>query len=400
MKRMVMMPLVVAMVLACSSSTSAAPEYKQQPAVKIQPRSGIGNVIRKIKAKEEVTVAYLGGSITAAAGWRPKTTAWLKAKYPEAQFKEIHAAIGGTGSDLGVFRVGRDVLQHDPDLLFVEFAVNDNQDAANTRQECVMGMEGIARHTLLENPLADVVFLYSANESHIAAYQSGQTPVEIAAHEAVAEAYSLCSVNFAADIAARLAAGEFDWEKFGGVHPADFGAELYAQSVRGLLESCRTDFKGRRPAAHRLPAVMDEDSYFGGCLVGVDKVKADSGWEIGIPDWQSIPGATRERFNNIDMLHAAKPGAAFELDFTGTAVGLFVVAGQDAGIVEYNIDGGASKTADLFHRYSGLLHYPRSLILEGRLPAGKHKLRLRISDKKNPQSGGTAVRIIAVLNNF
>lgn len=364
-------------------------------------RGGLTNCMAAFEADKKGVVAFLGGSITEMDGYQTKVSGILRQMFPRTEFEFINAGIASTCSTTGAFRLSRDVLSKGKvDLLFAEFAVNDNQDAAHTSQECVMGMEGIARHTLLENPLADVVFLYSANESHIAAYQSGQTPVEIAAHEAVAEAYSLCSVNFAADIAARLAAGEFDWEKFGGVHPADFGAELYAQSVRGLLESCRTDFKGRRPAAHRLPAVMDEDSYFGGCLVGVDKVKADSGWEIGIPDWQSIPGATRERFNNIDMLHAAKPGAAFELDFTGTAVGLFVVAGQDAGIVEYNIDGGASKTADLFHRYSGLLHYPRSLILEGRLPAGKHKLRLRISDKKNPQSGGTAVRIIAVLNNF
>jgi lysophospholipase L1-like esterase len=72
-----------------------------------------------------VTVAYLGGSITAMNGWRNKTTDWLRTTYPGATFKEIHAAIGGTGSDLGVFRLGRDVLAHKPDLLFVEFATND-----------------------------------------------------------------------------------------------------------------------------------------------------------------------------------------------------------------------------------------------------------------------------------
>jgi hypothetical protein len=52
MKRMLVMPMVAAMVFACTSSIFARPEYKQQPAVKIQSRSGIGNVIKKIKARE------------------------------------------------------------------------------------------------------------------------------------------------------------------------------------------------------------------------------------------------------------------------------------------------------------------------------------------------------------
>ena len=37
---------------------------------------------------------------------------WLQTTYPKAKFKEVHAAIGGTGNDLGVFRLGRDVLAH------------------------------------------------------------------------------------------------------------------------------------------------------------------------------------------------------------------------------------------------------------------------------------------------
>ncbi len=91
----------------------------------VKPRGGIGNVLAKLAAGEPVKIAYLGGSITAANGWRVKSREWFAKQYPQAKVEEIHAAIGGTGSDLGVFRVERDALQHKPDLLFVEFAVND-----------------------------------------------------------------------------------------------------------------------------------------------------------------------------------------------------------------------------------------------------------------------------------
>ena len=45
--------------------------------------------------------------------------------YPKTTFVEINAAVSGTGSDYGAPRLQRDVLRHRPDLLFVEFAVND-----------------------------------------------------------------------------------------------------------------------------------------------------------------------------------------------------------------------------------------------------------------------------------
>jgi lysophospholipase L1-like esterase len=98
----------------------------------------------------------LGGSITAQAGWRPKTLAWFKKNFPSATFSEINAAIGGTGSDLGVFRLQHDVLDHKPDLLFVEFAVNDGGTEPSRIQQA---MEGIVRQTWKANPKTDICFV-------------------------------------------------------------------------------------------------------------------------------------------------------------------------------------------------------------------------------------------------
>ena len=85
----------------------------------------MGNVLKKLRDGQPVKIAYLGGSITAAKGWRIKTREWFSQEFPKAKVSEIHAAIGGTGSNLGVYRVQRDALKYKPDLLFVEFAVND-----------------------------------------------------------------------------------------------------------------------------------------------------------------------------------------------------------------------------------------------------------------------------------
>ena len=83
-------------------------------------RAGLPNVFNKLETGKTVRLAYLGGSITAQEGWRPKTLKWFQDQFSTAKVEQINAAIGGTGSDLGVFRLKHDVLDHDPDLLFVD----------------------------------------------------------------------------------------------------------------------------------------------------------------------------------------------------------------------------------------------------------------------------------------
>ena len=51
----------------------SAPEFAPVKAELVRPRDGLGNVIGKLQAGETVKIAYLGGSITAAAGWRVQT---------------------------------------------------------------------------------------------------------------------------------------------------------------------------------------------------------------------------------------------------------------------------------------------------------------------------------------
>ena len=102
-------------------------------------RGGLPNVAAKIARGDEVRVAFLGGSITAAAGWRPMTLTTFQRAYPKTKFTEINAAVSGTGSDYGAPRLQRDVLRNRPDLLFVEFAVNDGSGSPRVEAR----MEGI-----------------------------------------------------------------------------------------------------------------------------------------------------------------------------------------------------------------------------------------------------------------
>ena len=99
------------------------------------------------------------------------------------------------------------------------------------------------------------------------------------------------------------------------------------------------------------------------------------------------------------MLSADQPGAALRLPFTGSAIGMFLVSGPDAGMIEYSIDGGAVQTMDLFTNYSPNLHYPWTCMFASDLTVGPHSLKLCISEKKNPASRGTAIRIKTFVAN-
>jgi 3',5'-cyclic AMP phosphodiesterase CpdA len=244
----------------------------------------------------------------------------------------------------------------------------------------------------------DIVFLYTTNEVFVAQYHQGHTPLQIAAHETVAEAYGLCSINFAADVTMRLDAGEFDWKTFGGVHPADFGNRIYANDIRTLLQGQWRDAGTQRISRAPLHNI-DPLSYTGGRLLDVNEAQLGEGWQIHVPDWSSLPGGTRAQYNRIPLLCADTPGAELTLTFSGTAIGLYVAAGPDAGQVEYQIDGGPMQQADLNHRFSRGLHYPRTCMLAADLSPGDHELTLRIPRYPPSPGRGHAARIVAFAVN-
>lgn len=363
-------------------------------------RGGLANCRIRFAREKEGRVAFLGGSITEMEGYRPRFAAWLQSQFPDTTFDFVNAGISSTCSVTGAFRLEQDVLAKGRvDLLFVEFAVNDNQDAHHPPAVSIRAMEGIVRHARAANPAMDIVFLYTTNESHVANYQKGIEPQEITAHRQVAAYCGISEVNWAAEISERLRTGEFDWAKFGGCHPAPFGNDLYAATMAGLFS--RAWAKELSADATIQPYSLPEkplDSlcYSRGRFLSATEVTLGEGWRHDQPDWAELPGSKRGRFTSIPLFHATTPGASMTYEFAGTATGLYVVAGPDAGMVEASVDGGEFVTRNLYHAYSSGLHYPRTVMLWDDLPAGKHRITVRVSPEQDAKSSGTAARIVGI----
>lgn len=364
-------------------------------------RDGLDRSYRRFAGERTGRVVFLGGSITHMSGWRELVAADLQRRFPETRFEFANAGIPSLGSVPHAFRLERDVLADGPvDLLFVEAAVNDETNGTPALEQ-VRAMEGIVRHVRMVCPVADIVFLHFADPAKLKAIREGRRPEVIVNHERVATHYGLPSLDLAREVADRIRAGEFSWEKdFKGLHPAPFGHLIYAQSIARLLDaawpsSVRSPAPGLRP----LPAALDESNFSSGRLVQVSRAELGPTWRFD-EHWRPEDGAgTRDGFVDVPALIATEPGAELRLKFEGTAIGILVATGPDVGAVEWNIDGGVSSVRDLYTRWSPTLHLPWAQMLASELSPGPHELRLRVAATAAPGSKGHAVRILHFLVN-
>ncbi len=82
--------------LAPSAGSFGAPEPRQMPAVLVEPRGGLGHVFARLRAGGPVKIAYFGGSITAASGWRVLSRERFQAR-DSLCCRSLASGQGGTG---------------------------------------------------------------------------------------------------------------------------------------------------------------------------------------------------------------------------------------------------------------------------------------------------------------
>ncbi|MDB5321861.1 MAG: hypothetical protein JWN40_3492 [Phycisphaerales bacterium] len=367
----------------------------------VRARGSLDNSRLKFQTERKGSVAFIGGSITEMEGYRPMVCELLKKRFPGTAFTFTAAGISSTCSTTGAFRLASDVFGGGPvDLLFVEFAVNDDQDAHHTRGECIRGMEGIIRHARALNPNVDIVVTFFVNEGMLKTLEAGETPLTVEAHEAVCAHYGVPTINLAREVAEEITDGKLTWKQYGGVHPAPLGNAICAKMIDELFERAwsRPLAAEAKFAAHAMPAeALDAMNYERGRFVDPKEAKVVKGWTLGVPDWKNLAGGKRGRFTSIPILSATEPGSELTLEFEGTCVGAYVVAGPDAGMVEASVDGGGVVVVDLYHSFSKGLHYPRTVMLGTDLKAGKHVLTVRVS--KETKSAGHAARVMQFVAN-
>lgn len=125
--------------------------------------------LQRARKGEDITIAFIGGSITQGAGAVPihtqcyayQTYKSLCSLVSKGTGENIHyrkAGVGGTPSELGMLRYDRDVVRDSvkPDIVVVEFAVNDMGD--ETGGVCY---DSLVRKILAEENAPAVILLFA-----------------------------------------------------------------------------------------------------------------------------------------------------------------------------------------------------------------------------------------------
>jgi hypothetical protein len=394
-----------ALLLRAVEPATIPPERK---ALECSPRAGLPNFFAKASAGGEIRVAYFGGSITAQPGYRVQTLAHFSKLYPKAKFREINAAIGGTGSDLGVFRLDQDVLKDKPDLMFVEFAVNDG---GAQPVEIIRAMEGIVRKTWKALPGCDICFVYTFTEALLGDLKAGNFNRSAATMEMVADRYGIPSIHMGLEAvkletegkllmkaeeakmdrvsgeelnqSSPIAVGPDGKIPFSkdGVHPyPNTGHRLYTDAVVRSIPVIQGAAAGGRN--HTLAEPLDADNYQNTAMLPLERAARTGPWTL-LPVDSSL---AKSFSNRMGAVWKGEPGAELKFKFKGSAAKIYDLVGPDCGKLEVTINGSVSSRQrfDAYCTYSRLATTPLGSGLD---PSKIHEVKVRVlPDKidKNP----------------
>ncbi len=189
---------------------------------------------------EELTIGFLGGSITqgSLASAEDKTYAyrvyrWWCDAFLQAEFHYVNGGIGGTCSCFGAARAVGDLLMYQPDVVVVDFSVNDKGETPEEESFYQETYEGLLRR-IVSWPSSPAVLVL--NNVY---YDSGKAMQD--RHNAVAEHYRVPFVSIKDSIYRKMKEGRYSLEELtpDGLHPNDLGHELVAGEVIRLLEEIR-----------------------------------------------------------------------------------------------------------------------------------------------------------------
>ena len=373
-----------------SSNWNLLLKYSHPKEKECSTRGGLANFFKKLNSPNEVRIAYLGGSITAQPGWRVKSRKWFLQQYPQAKIREINAAIGGTGSDLGVYRLKQDVLVHNPDLLFIEFAVNDS---STPPEQIYKSMEGIVRKTWKDDPETDICFVYTLKKNMLKELQAGKFPPAASAMEKLAAHYGIPSIHMGLETARLERLGrviftgseprtEEEKKALGGkivfsrdgTHPhIDGGHQLYLEAIVRSMEKIRKT--GTPPAPHALPTPFVADNWQDAKMISLSCANLSSGWEKLDPAKNSVAKKFQKRFSEI--FKANEPGESISFKFKGTAVEIYDLLGPDGGQVVIYLDDELPRVVARFDKYCTKHRLGKLTVAQG-LSDTVHTVKLEI----------------------
>lgn len=197
----------------------------------------IKKAMGKAMRGEEITVGFLGGSITQGCLSSVHETCyaylvykWWQENFPKAKIDYVNAGIGGTPSNFGVARVDDDLLHFNPDFSVVEFSVNDE----NTYYY-METYESLVRHILKDSSDTGLMLVSNVKYDDMGSAEDK--------HLVIGKYYGLPHVSMKHSVYPEVANGNIANREItpDDLHPNDLGHRLLADLIIHMLEKIKAE---------------------------------------------------------------------------------------------------------------------------------------------------------------
>ncbi|MBR5527994.1 MAG: polysaccharide deacetylase family protein [Clostridia bacterium] len=385
----------------------------------------LANTYRALNNEKQLTVGYLGGSITygssaskvvnadgtvSASGgnmadsYVNRTTAWLKEQYPDATIDFVNAGISDTATNFGVYRLKDHLMNTNghgmPDLVFVEFTSNDwiyDNGIEQNYSDLIRQVESLVHGIYDANPYADIVFAFSARKL---SGSSRKAYVEVAQH------YGIPCVDMGVAMqtlmTARGASNETSGKYFYTVddlHPSAEGYRVYFEEIKKVLSPMLADtvyYENKKDKTQAMPSVLSRSLWKNARIIPATEFTLSGTYSatqgLTSPMYGTSEGTSSAAKITDSAVRFSGADARAEFTFTGTSFGFIFGMNSSGFDIDYQIDGHGWKKAEVdeellsFQKYS----HTQLFVFEQELAYGEHRIELKF----NPTSDGNVNVVI------
>jgi lysophospholipase L1-like esterase len=316
-----------------------------------------------------MNIAIIGGSITEGAGasnykntYVYKLEQYFKEKDKNTIIKNLGS--GGTASQFGIFRLKRDLDGFKPDIIFIEFAVNDRIYSV---YDSSIYFEGLIRECLK-----------ITNKIVIIDFPTGMGDSCTSIHKKFAYYHNIPIIDVQDEVWKRIGKREIKWPQIStdNLHPNDKGHNLYYEVIREVLESLDLE---------EIEATYDDKNLM---LYRLNNPIIASYNELEFyGHWREEAFNLNNKFDKAAVTDTINDGVIFK--FKGKYLAMLNLLTKDSGILECQLDNFVFNL-DLYSDTDG---YFNTAININNLENTDHVLVMKLSDKRNDKSLGNKIII-------
>lgn len=275
-----------------------------------------------------MNVLFLGGSNTWGAGaddyansYAGMTAAYLENRFPGAAV--CNTAISGTGTRLCAFQIDRLVQETNPDIVFLEYSINDSGLALTDENQVLADMEYVVRTILNHNPKAYILMLFFAKQDFKSC---------TATHQKIADHYGLDYIELQEPMR-KLTRNAEIWSEYfvDSVHPNNNGHKFYFDHIKAFLDNKADDELVRTAPmpAHYVAPIYKKPQVI------------DAQTLLQSPVWTRTTYRDFKYWDSVyihNYLHCNTPNVPVAFTFTGHTFGLYHLVRNDCGKLQITVD--------------------------------------------------------------